>query len=178
MNKLKATYNGNSWFSNGVRIYQYIVTGSPKAIAAFLAARAAALNKPEAELPKDEKTGNPYWTRAAFAGVVIKPSYDLAISYGGKIVIDDAKADMARTQQLDELTMVEEAKLLAARKYNRQGNVTAPAAARVDAFSTPLEPNAGAEGGSEGGNQSLQEELETSASSTGLQGSGNEKLDA
>ena len=119
MTTLKATFNGNSYFKNGLRMFVYFLTGTAAAIAEYKTAKATRLGIPEGELKTDD-AGNQLYHLAMFPGAVAKKTLTIGITQSGRIVIDDAAEAMAKSQRIDALTEVEEAKAIVARKYGER----------------------------------------------------------
>lgn len=120
---LKATYNGN-YRKNGNRVFTYVVSGTPKEIEQYIAAQG------ERIVFADEAKTIPLWFRTEWAGNIkqsIAPSYALTISFGGKVVVDDAREFMAEEAAIKQASLEHAGRIMAEQRMfrNNQPKTTA-----------------------------------------------------
>lgn len=109
----------------GNLVLVYAVQGTAKDIAAYNKAKAERLGIPESELKGDAK-GNPlfHYSPNLAQGRLPAKSLNLAISFGGKVVVDDINDVIAKAQRIDGLMEIEEAKHLVQVKYGNASVVS------------------------------------------------------
>lgn len=135
---MRATLANQYRSKNGNRVYVYTVSGTTKEIAAYKKAKAERLGVDESELKTDDKGNQLYHFSPNLAqGRKAEKVFTLAVSFGGKIVIDTTDAEMVRDNEIDQLMKAEEAKLLVQMKY---GLVTAGARATATAAPSTNQP--------------------------------------
>ncbi len=98
---LKATINGKYRKANGQLVYTYTVTGTAKEIAEYNAAQAEQTGTTVDQLKKSASGQPLYWfVSNPLQGRFAQKTFNLAISYGGKIVIDDTAESVAKDERM------------------------------------------------------------------------------
>lgn len=112
---LKATINGKyRKAGTGNLVYTYAVTGTAKELAEYLAAQAEQQATTVEQLKKTA-TGQPlFWfSPSPTQGRIARKTFNLSISFNGKIVIDDMNESIERDIKIDDMSMAHEAQILA-----------------------------------------------------------------